>query len=190
MTEKRKGRNLAVRMERRLRRGRMGVARCRWVAGVDKDPARVPCQWRGGGKNLGGIKLTIRSTEESPRPRPMLRVARTLCGRAWQIYTGGSSMSRRWAARLRLNARVETIVRTDITIRRKRSKMVPPVIMETPSYEGRPQRARPGSMDRERIDGSIASLRVDLARSSVPRKLTAMGIVEASRRSERGKATI
>jgi len=70
--------------------------------------------------------------------------------------------------------------------------MVPHVIMETSSDEGRPQAARPGSMDRERIDGSITSLRLDLASSSPLRKsshLAAMS-VEAGRRSDRGKTTI
>ena len=50
-------------------------------------------------------------------------------------------------------------------IRRKRSKMVPHVVMEISSDDGRPQATRSGSIDREWIDGSITSLRVDLAPS-------------------------
>lgn len=70
--------------------------------------------------------------------------------------------------------------------------MVPNVIMEPSSDDGRPQTVRPGSMDRERIDGSITSLRVDLAPSRTPqRSWNLTGIrVEAGRRLDGGKTTI
>ena len=70
--------------------------------------------------------------------------------------------------------------------------MVPHVVMETTSEDGRPQVARLGFMDRERIDGSITSLRVDLAPSRTSqRSWNLTGIrVEAGRRSEGGITTI
>lgn len=70
--------------------------------------------------------------------------------------------------------------------------MAPHVVMETSSDEGRPQVARLGSMDRERMYGSITSPRVDLAPSRTSQSsLNLTGIsVEDGRRREGGKTTI